>query len=64
MRNHFTESYDLLVKELTEIDQLLFMSVHDQFEQQYFILRSRQKREWDDLQDKWIFEGGKQRANC
>jgi hypothetical protein len=38
MKNQFTESYDLLVKELTEIDQLLLMSVHDQFEQQFFDL--------------------------
>jgi hypothetical protein len=42
MKTQFTECYDLLVKQLTEIDQLLFMSEHDKFEQELPILRIRQ----------------------
>jgi len=46
-----------MVKHLTEIDQLLFMSKHDQFEQELPILRIRQKKELDNVQDKWILKG-------
>jgi hypothetical protein len=58
MKTQLTDCYDLLVKQLTEIDQLLFMSEHDQFEQELPILRMRQKKELDNLQDKWILKGG------
>ena len=58
MNTQFTECYDLLIKHLTEIDQLLFMSEHDQCEQELPIMRMRQKKEWGDLQDKCILKGG------
>ena len=57
MKTQFTECYDLLIRHLTEIDQLLFMSEHNQFEQELPIVRIRQKRELDNLQDKWILKG-------
>ena len=62
MKTQFTECYDLLVKHLTEIDQLLFMPEHDQFEQELPTLRMRQKKELDYLQDKLILKG-EQREN-
>ena len=62
MKTQFTECYDLLVKHLTEIDQLLFMPEHDHFEQELPTLRMRQKKELDHLQDKLILKG-EQREN-
>ena len=58
MKTQFTECYELLAKHLTEIDQLLFMSEHDQFEQELPTLRMRQKKELDHLQDQWILKWG------
>jgi hypothetical protein len=58
MKTQLTDCYDLLIKQFTEIDQLLFMSKHNQCEQELPILRIRQKKELDNLQDKWIFKGG------
>ncbi len=58
MKTPFTDCYDFLVKQLAEIDRLLLFSAHGQFERQFFILRLRQKKEWDDLQDKLVLKGG------
>jgi hypothetical protein len=58
MKTQFTDCYDLLIKQFTEIDQLLSMSEHDRFDQELPTLRMRQKKELDNIQDKWILTGG------